>query len=341
MPVYTYPTTAALMEIEQDLRPRLERDRPVFEIMPTEEVDEFFIAWEQKDNYTGLQHLRGLDGPPSRVQKVGAKRYLYEPGVYGEFIQLNERELTVPIRALGSWGDRMDLTQVIMGHQEHLIQRELDRIESTLWTLLTTGTFTITDNGLTHKDTFDLTTYDASTWSSVTTATPLADFRAINLLGRGHSVSYGAGSVAWMNQTTANNLLGNRNAADLGGQLSVSINGIQPITRNLATIESMLVGQGLPRLRVYDGGYLSDAGVFTLYIPDGKVVLIGQRPGAQRLGAYRYVRNATNPDLSPAPYTKVIDRGDNHVPRTIECHKGHSGGPLLWWPGAIVLLDVS
>ena len=49
MPDYIIPTTAALMEIEQDLRPRLQQDRPVFEIMPTEEVDEWYIAWEQRD----------------------------------------------------------------------------------------------------------------------------------------------------------------------------------------------------------------------------------------------------------------------------------------------------
>jgi len=329
------------MEIEQDLRPRLERDRPVFEIMPTEERDEFYIAWEQRDNYTGLQHLRGLDGPPSRVQKIGAKRYLYEPGVYGEFIQLNERELTVPVRALGTWGDRMDLSQVIFGHQEHLLQRQLDRIESMIWMLLTTGTFTITDNGVTHQDSFDLITYDASTWATIATATPLADLRAVALLSRGHSVSFGAGSVAWMNQTTANNLLANRNATDIGGQLSVTIAGVQPLTRSLETINQFFIGQGLPSIRVYDGGYLDDAGVFTLYIPDGKVVLVGRRAGNQQLGVYRFVRNATNPSMGPQPYMIVVDHGEDRVPRTIELHAGHNGGPCLFYPGAIAILDVS
>ncbi len=340
MPEYIIPTTAALMQIEQDLRPRLEADRPVFEIIPTRSVDEWFVEWEQKDNYTGLQHLRGLDGPPTRVMKVGAKRFLYRPGVYGEYIHLNEQELTVPQRRLGSWDGRLDLSGIVAGHQEYLLQRELDRIESTIWTLLTTGTFMISENGVTHSDTFDLTTYDASDWSVLTTGSPIADLRAVKLLQRGHSVSLGAASPLWMNQVTANQLLQNRNPNDLGGQLTVSMAGIQPLVRNLATINDFLVGQDLPQIRIYDGGYLDDSGVFTVYIPNGKAVLVGQRAGGAQLGEWRFVINANNPNNAAGPYTRVIDQGEDRVPRTVEVHKGMSGGPVLWYPGAIVVMTV-
>src|ERR1051326_1354458 len=341
MLAYVIPTTATLEAIEQDLRPQLEAQRAVFEILPTRSEDAFYVEWEQRDNYTGLQHLRGLDGPPTRVANVGAKRFLYEPGVYGEFMFLNERDLTVPERMLGSWTTTMDLSAKIAQKHEQLLQRELNRIESVCWTLLSTGTFTVQEGAIIHRDTYDIQTYDGTTWSDLTNATPLADLRAAKLLARGPSVVFGPGSVLWVKQTTPNNLLANRNPNDLGGQISVQITGLQPLTKNLTTVNQFLAGQDLPQIRVYDNFYLDDAGNVQLYIPNGKAILIGQRPGASTLGEYRFVRNANNPNMEPRPYAKVIDHGEDKVPRTIAVSRGHNGGPLIYWGSAVVAVDVS
>jgi hypothetical protein len=90
---------------------------------------------------------------------------------------------------------------------------------------------------------------------------------------------------------------------------------------------------------IYDEGYLDEAGVFTLYIPNGKAVLIGSRRDGQPVGEYRMTRNANNPGISPGAYTKVVDDPDD-VPRSVEVHDGHNGGPVLYFPSAIVVVTL-
>jgi len=77
-------------------------------------------------------------------------------------------------------------------------------------------------------------------------------------------------------------------------------------------------------------------GTFTPFIPDNTAVVVGRRIDGSPIGNYKMVRNANNPGLAPGPYTKVIDRGETTVPRTIEIHDGHTGGPALFFPSAIV-----
>lgn len=337
MAIFTYPSNAELMEIEREKMPRLQADRLGFQIMPTENHDAAILMWEQEDNYTGLQQLRGLGGDPPRVKAVGAKRYQMEPGYYGEFRDLDETELTLR-RNLGTFVSPVDISDLVMRAQDHLLERRLDRIEAIIWTLLATGTFSISSyTGLVHTDTYTTQTYNASTWSTVSTATPLADMRAVQLLGRGKGVNFNAQATAYMNRVTWNNLISNSNTADLGGRVTVTT---APADRG-AAVNAAFAGEDLPQFRVYDEGYLNDSATFVPYIGNGVVVVIGARPAGQRIGAYAYTRNANNPGMAPGPYMKVVDQGENTVPRRIDVHDGHNGGPVLRYPSAIVRMDVS
>jgi hypothetical protein len=51
-------------------------------------------------------------------------------------------------------------------------------------------------------------------------------------------------------------------------------------------------------------------------------------------------RNANNPGMAPGRYQKIIDRGENEVPRKIEVHRGHNGGPVIYFPGSIVAMTI-
>src|SRR6185437_3058522 len=138
MAEFTYPTNAELREIAQDLLPRLAADRPVFDLMPIQEPDAFLVMWEQEDSYTGLQQVRGLNGAPPKVVRVGLKRYQMQGGVYGEYIPLDETELTVR-RQYGTFATPVDISDLVMRAQRQLLVRRLDRIETIVWTLLSSG----------------------------------------------------------------------------------------------------------------------------------------------------------------------------------------------------------
>lgn len=337
MAVFTYPTSAELTQIEQDKLPRLTANRPIFDFFPINSVDSHILAWEQLDNYTGLQQVRGLNGDPPRVNALGGKRYVMEPGVYGEFRRIDELELTVR-RQWGTWAQPVSIDDLVMGAQDHLLGRRVDRIEYILWTLVVTGTFAVAgpSGAVIHTDAYTTQTHTASDWGTPGTATPLADFRAVQLLSRGRSVSFGPESVAVMNRTTFNLLVANTNANDLAGRFTV----LQNTLRSAGNISMILAGEGLPRIAIYDEGYIDEAGAFQLYIPNDKVILFGQRTSGARIGEYRMTRNANNPGLAPGPYTRVIDRGEQIVPRSIEVHDGHNGGPVIYFPGSIVVMSV-
>lgn len=338
MATYVIPTQAELNLIDQEVTPRLMAERPIFDILPTRSVDQHLLAWEQLDNYLGLQQVRGIDGSPPRVKKVGAKRFVAEPGIYGEFIDLDELELTAR-RQLGTFADRVDVTDMIREKQDQLLQRRLDRIEQIGWLLLATGTFSVAGptGAILHTDAYTPQTMTAGvTWTTVATAVPLANFRAVKLLGRGKGVSFGGRSQAFMNQTTANDLFNNQNAADFGGRYTVLANTV----RSIETANRILLGEDLPQINIYDGGYLDDTGTFQLFIPNNKVIVIGQRPAGQRVGEYRFTRNVNNPGAAPGPYMRVIDLGETQVPRRIDVHDGHSGGPVIYYPSAIVVMTV-
>ncbi len=335
---YLFPSNAELQQISQTKIPNLVAARPIFDIMPLRNVDSSVLMWEQLDNYTGLQQIRGINGEAPRVKAIGLKRYLMQPGVYGEFTLIDEREL-LERRTPGTFGTPINIEDLVMQKQDQLLGRRLDRIELIGWTLVGSGTFSVNDPSglLSHTDTFPIQTYTAATtWATSASATPLLDFRSVQLKQRGYSVTFGADSKAYMNLITFNNLISNTNNADLYGRR----------TTGLATVNSpqalnqLLSGDNLPTIVIYDEGYLDDTGAFQAFIPNGTVILVGKRPAGQVVAEYLMTRNASNPNMAPGPYQRVFDRGVDTIPRKIEIHDGHSGGPVIYYPSAIVKLAV-
>lgn len=339
MAAFTYPTSAELNEIAQTLMPRLMEGRVGFRLMPMRNVDAPYVIWEQKDNYTGLQQLRGLNGGPQAVQHVGLGRYQMEPGYYGEFKPLDEAMLTLR-RQIGTFATPINVADLVSEAQEHLLQRRLDRIEWIIWTLLTTGTFSVTGpNGITHSDTYTQQTYNATTWGTAATATPLADFRAVQLLGRGISANFGASALAYMNRVSCNALLANTNAADIYGKRTAGLQTANDLDR----MNSILMGEDLPTIEVYDQGYLDSSGTFQPYIANGVVLVVGQRPAGQTIGEFQMTRNMATSNMSPGAYMQVVNLNESngHIPQQIQVHDGFNGGPALWFPSATVRMDIS
>ena len=335
---YIYPSSYELMMIEREKIPRLTQNRPIFEILPLKNVDSAILVWEQLANITGIQQVRGLNGAPLSVNALGGTQKYGQPGVYGEFRTVDEAQLTLR-RQWGSVQKPVDISDLVMENQDQLLERRLNRIEKNGWDLLNTGTFTATGKvgQILHTDTFPTQGVTANVpWATVATATPLADLRAAQLLARGHSVNFGRQAKLYMNQGTFNSFISNTNANDLGSKRTY---GLASIT-GLDDVNRILTGDNLPNIVIYDEGWINDAGVFHLYIPDNTAVLVGVRQTGVPIGNYQFTRNANNPDMAPGPYMRVIDNLERELPRKIEIHDGHNGGPVLLFPAAIVQMTV-
>lgn len=335
---YQYPISRQLRRINPEKIQDLQRPRPTYRIFPVRETQEWRLEWEQRDNWRGFQQLRGLNGQPSYVKLQGLKRFSQEPGVFGEFMEVDEAQMTTRAQ-LAPEGAPVDIADLILERQEYLNAREVDLLEWQHWAILLNGTFTILGpTGAEFAATFPIQTVTFSDWSNHATATPLADLLGLKILQRGRSVNFGTRAEAWGNSTTTSHALLNTNPADLGG-MRVAAGSLFRTGTPMALEDAnrIFVDQGVPQLREYDEGYNRESdGAFQLWLPDDVLSIWGQRTNGDPIGEYRMVRNINNDRNAPGRYTKVIDTLEREVPRKISVHQGHNGGVVLYYASAII-----
>jgi hypothetical protein len=296
--------------------------------------------WEQLDNFTGLMGFRGYGNKPNLVGRIGYQRFMARPGVYGDFIPLYEEELTRR-RALGRFSGKMQVNDLIAQAQTQLLVRRLQLKSKILSDFVTTGAYSVPDQaGLTYTgDTWTPQTSASSTaWSDPANSTPLKDIQAACLVPFGQSVDMGPGAELVLNRIKFNQLVANRNSADFWGYRNA---GGATVGNSLTEINMVLAGQGLPKIRVWDGFYLADNGTrkgsATRLAPTATGVLFGRRTNGAKPGGFAMTWNL-QAGGQPAPYNKVFYRGQIEVPDSIEVHHGFNGGPIIRYPGTIVLM---
>lgn len=343
---FVMPSAATLRVIEQTYLAELTRDSPIFKLFPITGDDSYLIQWRQWDNFRGMQQARALDTPPEKVDLPALNEYEMAPGQYGDYTPITEAIMTRAARPgvagqmVTNRGQSIDLTDILAVAKPFLLARELVRIEYIIWQLLLNGTFTVAEpkGAVVERDTYPIQTYSAGTaWSNAASSTPLANMRAIQLLSFGFSTNLGRGATAFMNRVTANSLLGNSNAADFGGkrtQFGATFNDI-------GAYQQVFMDNDLPGVVIYDGFYYDDTGTPQRFIPNGKMVIIGSRPGDAVVGEYRMTRNWCRQDQAPEAHDIVIDqRSHGQINGDVEYHRGHAGGPVLYFPSSIVSANV-
>jgi hypothetical protein len=343
MPTYSYPRSAELTSIDPVLLQAEVANDPLLGpggAFPIETTDTDMLIWEQRDTYLGLMQFRGLNSDPPRVKRVGSNRFRVEPGYYGEFLEVPEDELTRRA-APATWATPIPIDDLVAEGQEQLTVRQTNRMRWILWTLLTTGTYTVLDKdgAIGASDAITLRTFTATVaWATVATATPLADFRTLPISARGTSASFGSAATAYMNQQTWNYLIANTNASDIRGERLNDSRTVQSV----GDVNTVFLNNALPKVAIYDGGYLNDSGVYTLFIPDNKVVVVGQRTNGAPLGRFRLTRNVAAPN-GRGVSMHVVERGmapNQAPPPKIEVHRLLNGGPVIWYPNSIFIMNV-
>ena len=339
---FLLPSSAELQLVAQSLVPTLVMNDPIFKHFPITEKDAARLIWEQEAFYTGVQGIRGLNGQAGRVKEVGLNRFTAEPGVYGEHMVLDEFDMTER-RIPGTFGTVIDATDLAISRQKQLLNRRINRIRQIAWNLASTGTYSVSQtiggqSFVMATDSYTFQTYSAGVpWATVATATPLADLRAVKLLQRGYSVSFGRDATCYMNQTQFNSFIKNTNTADLFGRRTTGLATIE----NVNQLNQLLVGDDLPTIQVYDDNYRDDTGTVQLFLATNKAVVIGKRTLGDPVGEYRMTRNASNPNMAPGPFMKITDSADygQPMPREIKIWDAHNGGPIIFQPSAIVIMS--
>ncbi len=337
---FVFPSAMELMTIEQQLLPTLTTGpmaNPIFGIFPSVNKDTPLLMWEQLDNFQGMMNPRGYNGRPNLVKAVGSKWYQMQPGVYGEHMTIEEREL-VMTRRFGTVNAPIDVTDLTVQRGNQLLHRQIKRMIWIGWQLLANGYFMVTDpyGALMHADSYAQRIFTSSVaWATVASATPLADFRAVRPYARGYSISFGRQATAYANNTTVRYLLNNSNSADLGGKRR----DVGATFNSLDDINGIFAANDCPTLVEWDGIWQDESGVNTLDIPDNVVIVKGVRLDGAPVGNWINTRNSVNPGMAPGPYYDVF-QSPIPIPPTVEIHRGVNGGIALYFPSAIVIMKV-
>jgi hypothetical protein len=340
MSVFAYKSNEQWQEIARlKMQPMTtgESADPIFRYFPVVEKQTDRLRWEQKDLYAGLQQVRGLGSQFRSVAHRGSRLFEVTPGYYGEYKLLDERQLTQ--RAAFAGDGPVNVDDLVSEAQDELLVREVALIRYILWTLVTTGTFAVSDGTrVQYTDTYPIRQFTMSDWSNTAAATPLDDFRQNSTRGRGYGATFGQGALAVMNQTTANYMFKNTNASDLGGR---RIGGGNTVN-GLAGVTQILRDELLPDIAVMDDTWTDESGNENPFIADDKVVIFGRRTDGNPLGNYAQTLNANRlvdgAAVTAGPFSYV--KSSDEPPVEIKVYQGHNGGVELWYPGSIIVLNV-
>ena len=343
MVTYTYQANAVLTEISQNLIQSASLDDPIFKIFPIRERGASRLRWSIKDNYKGLMKLRGLGGEPTSIQKVSSNIFEEIPGVYGEFASVDETEMTNRASNYPAAANiPIPVNDLVAESQEQLTLRQVQRMKQICWALAVAGAFSVAlpTGGIGHSATYNSQTVTVSPlWSAGSTATPLKNFRDLQpSFGVATSTMFNGMAQAWTNSFTLNAALGNTNASDLGGKRTPGGGTINGITG----VNQVLLDQNTPQINIWDDGYIDDNGTFQLYIPNGKVLIVGARPAGETPGEFQMTINMVSQNSKP--YSLVDDRANpgprQSVPPKLDVHQGFNGGPVMERPSQLIVMTV-
>lgn len=351
---YTFLESAVYNRIAPDLVQTQANDNPIFQKFPIRQLNAARLRWSIKENYRGLMNLRGYDGAPTRVLRPGENLYEVNPGVFGEFGQLDEMELTERARSLPmDMTVPIDVSDMVTEWQAVLTTRLVQRMCQMAWgvALMHNLTILFPQGGPGFTESFPGQTMTVAVlWSDPMNSTPIHDLRQLQFVyGRGTSNDFQQKAEAWMNGRTAQYIMQNRNPADAGG-----IRGDLGATifNSVDEFNKILLASGAPKICIFDGSPQMDTAPntpfvnnnYAMYIPDGVVWVCAARPGGDLPGAFLYTRHMVNGG-GTQPYAFVDDytKSEPHpqVPPKIIIQQGFNGGPVQERPTQTVTMMVA
>lgn len=349
-PTCVVPTAAEIIKLGAKILPLRRQDLiGINQLLPTRYIDNTQIILHRPDIFRGLQPWRGLGQEPP-VNRGRFNRYgnmcVFDPGYWGETKSIGEMELARLAEPAQSdnWapGQPLNAKNEIGRIQDRQTVRMLTRMEKAVWDSLRTGQVIARDEqGEVIFQQFYAVRHAraAVDWDDIVTSAPLATLRSFRELFRDSEATFhGSGVTYYMNATTLNRLLENRNANDIGrGSLSSCCN-----TVNLEWINAQLNAQGLGKIVVYDKRWIDDKDGIHLFLPDGWVIVIGERPDTKRAGSYmltKVINNGRSLSGNDRGIWYYLKDDNEQISRKIVVGTGHNGLPVIEYPEMVISLQ--
>jgi hypothetical protein len=348
MITYQLPTNRSLTEVIQDYAIQREKLEGIKK-MPLVSRDTQIIEWDELDFEVGMTAPHNMNADPKVAGRPGMKTHRFSPLFFKETDILKESDMLMP-RQAGTLGGSLDLSAEIARIAKARADRNFLRVESTIWQTLK-GHLVIDENGVEVDETFNVQTEQASVdWDEFATAKPVEDMTALALKFRGTGASI-QGSEAYINQTTANWLMNNKNENDLRGFQNPNF---VALPYSLDEVNKIMIARGLPKFVVYDEGAYDANANFQLFLADGEVVIIGKRATGETVGDWIMTPSLHHAAMGPNQFgffsivevngqpnpgaVTIAEIGAGKNPK-VEITGGLYGGPRLLYPKSIINFD--
>lgn len=340
-----FPAQQEIAEIVRRFNAQPARFRGLREIFPLKPYyGGPLIRWDVLQAVTGRTTARNLDADP-KIVTIAARAQMAEMTTYwGDTYRLRESDL-LNARAAGAFNRRAGMELVTEAMYEAFINDQT-LVEYTIWQALVTGQLAISENGVQRTVTYNQAAGHQITvgtlWSDTVNSTPINDLQAASLLFRGTGFNK---PTVWMNQKTANYMAENTSVLD---RVSRNKLVLDANNENIGELITSLAG-GLKQIEIYDEGYVDPLDGFTLFIPDGKVVMIGQMWMDANGATIRTVGQwMTTPSLHnggiqnpQCGFFMVADDDTRAKNPRYEITHGINGLPIVQYPEGIVILTVA
>ncbi len=350
MLTYTFPTNVALDIVTQEYV--IDTSKHVGDsILPYTDFNSYEVRWDERDAERGMTAPHALGTDPTIDKRPGSKTRSYTGIPFKQSDVLDERDLLLP-RTLGTLGSVRNINAEVARIMKARIDKTQLRVEWLRWQTLQGG-FAIDENGVVVTETFPIQTYDATNWSDHANSTPLKDVQTAALKFEATGASP-QGAVIYINQRTLNDVLENKNEADLWGFRNLNF---LALTFSLDEVNKIFTARGLPTFALYNEGYIDDDGDFQTFIANAKAIIVGKRPAGQvpgnfarTISPHRIVNGMPAPGFfeiievngGPNPGSASVDLAllANSSNPNIKMTGGVYGGTLLWYPRSIIRMDV-
>ena len=354
MLTYTFPTNFQLDLLEQELVIDPASFIGVGRLAPVRDFFTQRVQWEQLDLERGMTAPHNMETDPKIDTRPGSVLREYDPIAFKESDLIKEKEL-LRAREIGTINNVVSLDRLVA---RILAARKLKtwvRMEWAIWAMFG-GALAIDENGVKVSETFPVQTFATTVpWATHETATPLKDITNACLKFRGTGAS-GQGGVIYVNQTDLNDLFQNKNEDDLWGFRGTNF---VSQTYSLQQVNDIFAARGLPKIEVYDQGYIAANGTWTPFIPNGHPVLLGKRvqmgqvianfastPSMHRVqgglwqpGYFSILEVNGGPNSGAATVSgEALGQAANP---NLKLTGGIYGGPILWYPLSVISLDVT
>jgi hypothetical protein len=335
------------------------------DVLRVRSIAESIILFEQRDSFYGYTPGRTSNTGFGVLGREAKTRTTVTPYDYGEDKVMDEQFLRMS-RQMGEFGMPQRNAEEQMSDVLNLIDRFIKRYKYNVWTLLTTGTYTVLgpEGEFIGGDSYTFQSFTVATaWSNFSAATPIEDLRNNRLLHRGTSSSFGRKAKIFMQSQDVINLLSNTNANDLGAKRVITQNaGAQPF--QLGDVNRFLLDSDLPEIVEYDeflptgaSNFGTGPAAYSMFIPYQTAVCIGARDYGEPVGDYTMipqfpdlvgdqsamssVRQASAKDDNAFANIYInfhVDLVNNWNART---RIAFGGAPRIIFPSAIVVMNLN